>query len=169
MSNFVVGDRVQRGDGDTGEITGGTITIIIPPKRMKTNNYWSLSQLEKDEMTTYAHIKWDDGQEAVIDVDVLDREDSQMEREFRTKAVEISKEIDQKLRVASTALREAVEISEKHGIPFHANISSLRQGYTPESLYTLFPKIDKEFINTLTDVFNEYDGHVGWQHSRVCY
>lgn len=168
MSDFVVNDRVQWEDRNTGEVTGGIIVSVVSPKRMKTDNYWRLEQAEQDEMITHANVKWDDGTEDAVDIEDLDPEDSPIEREFRIKSKEISEAIDKKIDEASAALGEAVKLSEKHGIPFRSNISFLDQGYSPSTTRSIYSELDKEFVRTITGVYNEYDGE-GWEHSAVCY
>lgn len=162
---FKVGDRCQWQDRDTDELTGGTVESIIPPKRMKTNNYWSLPQAEQDEMITYATVKWDDGTADTVDMDDLDQEDSQLEREFRNTANEALPLIREKVKAASKLLDEAVELSEKYGIPFSSEISFLGQPYKPGSFEGKFSEIDSDFVDSVTGAYCEYEG---WQHSDVC-
>lgn len=165
MSTFNVGDRVQWEDRDTDEITGGTVDSIIPPKRMKTNNYWSLPQAEQDEMITYAVVKWDDNTADTVDMEDLDPEDSALEKEFRETAATALSLIQRKVVEASKALSEAVKISEEYGIPFSSEVSFLGQPYKPASFGSKFSEIDDDFVDAITGAYCEYEG---WQHSDVC-
>jgi hypothetical protein len=167
MSDFKVGDRVQWIDRDTDEVTGGTIESTIPPKRMKTNDYWRLPQSEQDEMITYANIKWDDNTSDSVDIDDLDPEDTQLEREFRLAAAPVLSEIQRKVTQASKLLSEAVKLSEEHGIPFNSDVSFLGQSYTPTSFSEKYPDLSSDLVYEITEASNEY-GDAGWEHSDVC-
>lgn len=162
---FKVGSRCQWHDRDTDEITGGEVESIIPPKRMKTNNWWSLPESEQQEMITYAVVKWDDGTTDTVDLDDLDQEDSTLEREFRNTANQVLVKIQEKVRAASKLLDEAVELSEQHGIPFSSEISFLGQPYKPTTFEEKYGEIDADFVDSVTGAYCEYEG---WQHSDVC-
>jgi hypothetical protein len=170
MSDFKVGDRVQWEDRDTDEVTGGTIESTIPPKRMKVNDHWNTSkysEAEREEMVTYANIKWDDNTSDSVDIDDLDPEDSQLEREFRTTANVVLVEIQKKVAESSRLLQEAVDLSEKHGIPFSSSVSFLGQSYTPSTFEEKYGEVDSDLAESITDAFGCMDGS-GWEHSDVC-
>lgn len=171
MSNiFVAGDRCQWEDRDNDEVTGGTVESIIPPKRMKTNDYWNTSkysEAEREEMITYAVVKWDDNTTDTVDMDDLDLEDSELEREFRNKANEVLYEIRKKCAASAKLLEEAVKLSEEHGIPFNSEVSFLGQSYFPNSFEEKYKGVDMDLVYSITDASSEY-GYGGWEHSDVC-
>jgi hypothetical protein len=170
MSHFKVGDRVQWVDRDTDEVTGGIIESTVPPKRMKVNDWWSTnkySEAEREEMITYANVKWDDNTTDAVDIDDLDREDSQLEREFRTEANAHLNEIFVKANAASDLLAEAVALSEKYGIPFQSPVSFLGQSYFPNTFKQKYKGVDTSFVYSVTYASSEY-GYGGWEHSDVC-
>lgn len=166
---FNVGDRCQWEDRDTDEVTGGTVESIIPPKRMKTNNYWSLPQSEQDEMITYAVVKWDDNTTDTVNMDDLDLEDNELEREFRNEANVVLSDIMSKVRLASKILQEAVDISEEHGVPFSSEISFIGQSYFPTTFSDKYGELDADFVDAITGASTSYYGDgAGWEHSDVC-
>lgn len=171
MSNtFQVGDRCQWEDRDNDEVTGGTVESIIPPKRMKTNDWWNTtkySEVEREEMVTYAVVKWDDNTSDTVDMDDLDLEDSELEREFRGKASEVLSEIYRKVSAASKLLTEAVKLSEEHGIPFNSEVSFLGQSYFPASFSEKYGDVNSDIVYAITEASSEH-GDSGWEHSDVC-
>jgi hypothetical protein len=119
-----------------------------------------------DEYFAHALVKFEDGSEETLRVDNLDVRDSELERAFRLAVPEAMEKIDHKIAIASKALSEACEISEKYGIPFSSYISFLSQGYKPESFEEKYGDVNGDIVSSLTDNSNEYSG---WQHSAVCY
>lgn len=91
-------------------------------------------------------------------------EKSKLEEEFKKTQELAEQEIDAALSKAHTALKEAMAISEKYGVPFYASISPLGQGYRPSSF--------EEKWGEILDELREYDiclpEYEGWQHSAVC-
>lgn len=167
MEKCIAGDRVQIVDYDTNGVKDGVVVNVIPPKKPKPKEYWRASEEEQKEFTTYVDVKWDDGTESQHDMDDLEEEDSEMERDFR-KAVHYADELIQaKLDEASAAINEAVKIAERHGIPFRSHVSPISNHYYPRSLEQKFEGLDKEFVQTITDTYNEYES-TGWKHSAVC-
>jgi hypothetical protein len=171
-NSFSVGERCQWEDRDTNEVFNGTVSSIIPSKRVKPKDWWDTSkytQADLDDMVTYANVTWDDGTEDAVDIDDLDSEDSELERQFRTTVNSVSDQIHKKLDEASAALSEAVALSEKHGIPFSASVSFLGQSYFPTSFPGKFGELDSDFVSGITGAYTEYYGEgVGWEHSDVC-
>jgi len=170
MSSFTVGDRVQWVDRDTDEVTGGTIESIIPPKRIKPNDWWNTSkysEAEREDMVTWANVKWDDNTSDSVDIEDLDTEDSPLEREFRTKAGEVLSEIYRKVSASAKLLEEAVKLSEEHGIPFSSSVSFLGQSYFPTSFESKYPDVSSDIVYAITEASSEYGG-AGWEHSDVC-
>lgn len=92
-----------------------------------------------------------------------------LEDEFAALVTAHKEEITEKLREASMALNEAVQLSEKYGIPFMSHISFLSQGYTPRSFEAKFGELEEDVVCHLTDCYpgGEYGGD-GWEHSAVC-
>jgi hypothetical protein len=113
-----------------------------------------------------------DNEEEVLDEEEedLDKEDLELAEEFQKLVTSITAKIDKHLKAASKELNKAIKLSEKHGVPFHSNISFLGQSYTPSTFSSSkFADLDRETISDITDVWDEYmmDGG-GWQHSAVC-
>ena len=168
MRNFSVGDRCQWIDRDTDEVTGGTVESVIPPKVMKPNNWWSYTKEQQEDFITYATVKWDDGTTDTVDMEDLDQEDSELEREFRLKANEVLLKIREKCAASAALLSEAVALSEEHGIPFNSEVSFLGQSYFPNSFKEKYKgELDSDLVYSITDASSEY-GYGGWEHSDVC-
>ncbi len=167
MDKVVAGDRVQLVDYDTSGVKDGVVTNVVPPKKEKPQEYWRCTEEERLEWTTFVDVKWDDGTESQHDMEDLEPEDSEMERDFR-KAYHYADDLIQaKVDEASAALREAVKLSERYGVPFRAHVSPISNQYYPRSLENKFDGIDREFVQGVTDTYNEYDS-TGWKHSAVC-
>lgn len=91
-----------------------------------------------------------------------------LELEFKALVDSIGKEIDAKVAAAEKLLDEAVELADRHGIPFYPRISALRQPYVPASFKERFGTLDKEEVSDLLEM-SEYNlGHVGWRRSQLC-
>lgn len=153
-----IGDRVQL-IGDGGSIHEGIwLSTTLPKKDPESNpSYWRLPPEELLDYQTLALVKWDDGEETSVDLYSITGVDSELERQFRLESRKIMIKIDKKLDAARKALREAVDLSEEHGIPFNSSISFLSQSYTPSSLSSIYSDLDKEFVTELTGAYNEYD------------
>jgi hypothetical protein len=168
--DWKIGDRVQIEDKDD-TIRVGVLTAVKTEQveRTRYNHSYSVmstkaekySELQIVQMT----VKWDDGVEEIVKQYGVHHEDSEMERSFRLACLEAQERIEEKLRAAMAALREAEKIADEAGIPFSAGISPLSQSYIPSSLEEKFPNVDRDFINDITGSYGEYDG---WQHSAVC-
>jgi len=111
----------------------------------------------------------EEGEEDEDDKDDEGEEDGELEAEFRKTYNEVGPHIEALLKDAMSLLDAAVELSEKHGIPFEANISPLSQSYTPTSYEKKFAGLSQDFVVDLTDAYpgGEYGGD-GWEHSAVC-
>jgi hypothetical protein len=118
-------------------------------------------------MITYANVKWDDNTTDCVDVEDLDPEDTQLEREFRTSATSVLDEIQKKVAAGAKLLEEAVALSEAHGIPFNSEISFLGQSYFPESFQEKYGDVNSDIVYAITEATSEY-GDAGWEHSDVC-
>lgn len=92
-----------------------------------------------------------------------------MEKEFEKLSNKISEEINIKLNEAAIKLNEAIEIAEKHGVPFSSGISFLPNSYVPTTMRTMHPNLSDEFMSETTGIYDDdcFDGH-GWYHSDVC-
>lgn len=92
-------------------------------------------------------------------------EKSKLEEEFKKTQELAEQEIFVALSKVHTALTEAIEISEKYGIPFYASICPLDQGYRPSSFEEKWGEILNELSEDNDFYLPEYEG---WQHSAVC-
>lgn len=162
-----VGTRVQRDENE--QVIGGVIESIDPAQRMRTNNWYSLSEAEQEEMTAYANIKWDNGATSRVAVGLVYFEDTEMERQFRNAATVANKLIREKLTTASQALDEAQKIADQYGVPFNSYISPLSQSYYPYTTHELYGDLDRDFVNDVTGAYHSEYGEEGWQYSAVCY
>jgi nucleosome binding factor SPN SPT16 subunit len=94
----------------------------------------------------------------------------ELEAEFKSLVDSVGAQIDEHVKAASIELRKAIELSEKHGVPFRPNISFLSNTYMPVSFSnSKFAKLDNDVICEIADVWGEYifEGG-GWEHSAVC-
>jgi hypothetical protein len=167
MEKCIVGDRVQHVDWETRAVKDGMAVEVTPPKKEKPKNYWDYSEEEQKDFATLVKVKWDDGSESEEDMDDLDPEDSEMERDFRKAAHHADDLIQAKLDEASAAINEAVKIAERYGVPFRSHVSTLSNEYFPRSTEKKYPELDREFIQNITDTYNEYESS-GWKRSAVC-
>ncbi len=166
---FNVGDRCQWEDRDTDEVTGGTVESILPPKVEKPSDWWRYTETEQQEFITYVTVKWDDNTTDTVDMDDLDPEDNDLEREFRTASSDILSDIQRKVKAASKLLQDAVDLSEKHGIPFSSEISFLGQSYFPTTFSDKYGELEADFVDAITGATTAYYGEdAGWEHSDVC-
>ena len=128
------------------------------------SNKWA--ETRKEALFSLVEYLWDKFQKEKIDIEELDLQDSELERQFRNTANTFLDDIHSQLVIASNALDKAVELSEAHGIPFSSCISFLGQSYFPSSLNDKFGNLDREFIESITSATNPYGE--GWEHSAVC-
>ncbi len=95
-------------------------------------------------------------------------DNKQLEEEFLALVSSIGEQIKAKIRIAEQALDEAVDLADKHGIPFYSEVSQIGQSYVPDSFDERFESLDKETVADLLDI-SEYNlNHMGWRHSQVC-
>jgi hypothetical protein len=165
MDTVQVGDRVQFNHDGTME--DGEVISVTPAEKERPEDYWRHSEEEQRKFWDTATVRWDNGGESTMSVHELDPQDSELEREFRNVNSEALEKINAKVAEASAALREAVKISEKYGVPFGAGISFLSNDYYPKSFEDKFGELDSDFVSDITDTYNEY-GDYGWTHSAVC-
>jgi hypothetical protein len=102
------------------------------------------------------------------DKDQLETNFEQLVEKFKSLCDEVSPKIQSHLDKARKELDRAVELSEKHGIPFSAGVSLLGNNYMPRSFKkSEFKDLDEKVISDLTDVY--IDGsYPGWEYSAVC-
>lgn len=165
--NFKIGDRVQTVGWLNGKqvISTGEVLDTVTETRPK-NRYPSYGRApELEHYVTSAKVKWDDGREETISAYQIRFEDNEFEKEFRKVYLETSDEINEKLKLASKYLDEAVKLSEERGVPFSTGISFLGQSYKPASFSEKWSNVDEETMREITETYNEYDG---WEHSAVC-
>jgi hypothetical protein len=94
---------------------------------------------------------------------------SKLEADFKQLMDTVGEEIFQRVRLAEENLRAAVELSDKHGIPFFSNVSELGQAYVPNSFSNKWKKLSKELVRDLTEVFpDDLKNGDGWSHSQIC-
>ena len=95
---------------------------------------------------------------------------SNLEQKFRDTFAKYNPEIQEKVTEAAELLKQAVEISEQHGLPFYPQASivdGLAQGYFPKSFDAFFSELmqeDSDIVNELTGVY-QYEEQTGWQSS----
>lgn len=87
---------------------------------------------------------------------------SPLEKKYLETKEAVTKEINEKLEIASKAISEATQLAEEHGISFDANVSPLSQVYRAASFEEKWPELDKSWSKD----FPEYGG---WEYSAVCY
>jgi hypothetical protein len=103
-----------------------------------------------------------------------DRE--QLEHEFAETFNKVHPEIQAKLEQASALIKEAVALSETHGVPFRPakGLLGFRMSYIPSSLKKKFPpeftdEMDDEWYDFWTSLTGAHGGEYdGWQSSQVC-
>ena len=89
-----------------------------------------------------------------------------LEEEFKQLVEENRSAIEAKIAEATRALKEAMALSDKCGVPFNSSVSLLRQNYFPTT-FDKFAKLDGDTLYELTETY--YDGYGdGWEHSQVC-
>lgn len=91
---------------------------------------------------------------------------TELELEFKAHWEKYEAKIQEHVDAAARALQKAVDLADKHGIPFYSSVSFLGQNYTPAVL-DKFADLDQSTIDDITGTYNEYGGE-GWQHSDVC-
>jgi len=96
-----------------------------------------------------------------------------LEQEFADACASVSKEIQTHLTQAGIALQKAIDIAEKHGVPFNSNISFLNNSYVPESFSSSkFASMDDGEIAEIAGIYSDYLSDIlfsgGWLHSAVC-
>lgn len=102
--------------------------------------------------------------------------ESPLAKEFDQHCQSIGKQISEKLAIARQALKDATDLADQHGVPFHAGISPLRNSYVPKNFpgKSKFAKLDQEVICEIAGVYGEYitdmfdSSYGGWLHSAVC-
>lgn len=101
---------------------------------------------------------------------VEDTKLTELEQEFKELVEDNLSKIEEKVAIAARALREAVELSEKFGVPFHSSVSFLDQPYVPSSFNQKFTQLGEEKFDKMCTVglWQIEDVGCGWQHSDVC-
>lgn len=97
-------------------------------------------------------------------------EEKSLEEEFRDLYNAHIEEIMEEINKASAALKKAVALSEKYGVPFNSSIYWVSNNYIPKS-YTesKFKGLEAEVLEEIAQVYNEYGVSQGWEHSEFCY
>lgn len=101
----------------------------------------------------------------------------QLEREWTETFHKVHPEIQAKLEQASNLIKEAVALSEAHGIPFRPEkaVLGFRMSYIPRSLKEKLPPTvedgwDDDWYDFWTSLTGAHGGgeYDGWQSSQVC-
>jgi hypothetical protein len=104
---------------------------------------------------------------------LLQEESAKLEREFEEVFNKVHPEIQEKIAQAAALIKEATEISEKHGIPFRPKKGTPYQmSYLPRSFKKKWGQLISgdegyEFVVDLTDAYGDTT-YGGWQSSQVC-
>jgi hypothetical protein len=93
---------------------------------------------------------------------------TKLEREFEELCDSIGDEIHDHVLTAQRALRSAVALSDKHGIPFYTNVSEIGQPYIPSAFRKKYGSLNKDFVCNLTEVLEADLNEIGWQTSTIC-
>jgi hypothetical protein len=90
-----------------------------------------------------------------------------LEEKFVKIKNEVGKLIEEQLDIAEAAMNEAVNLSNKHGIPFDSSVSQIYQSYVPSSVKN--HGLSAEQLSDLTglDKYALEDAY-GWLHSMIC-
>jgi hypothetical protein len=89
---------------------------------------------------------------------------SELEKEFISLIDTHYSIIVDKIREADKLLTEAIELSEKHGMPVPAPILD-QEAYIPNSFFTKFAELDLSLVRKLCKVYVSSDTYYGWQNS----
>lgn len=97
-------------------------------------------------------------------------EENQLAKEFEDHIAAHRDEIRAAEKLAIEALRKAVALADKYGVPYRFGISFLGNSYVPAAFIdSKFRKLEDEVICDIAGVWGDYlleDS--GWQHSAVC-
>lgn len=101
----------------------------------------------------------------------IDKKSSELEEEFKVIYELGSKQIAAQLEIAENAIKTAVELSKKFGIPFITSYSKINQSYVPGEFVEKFGELNDLFLDG--DILFNYDvDHLkrggGWKHSAIC-
>lgn len=93
--------------------------------------------------------------------------ENDLEREFLRTFNAVHDKIQENLHQASLLIEQACQLADDNGIPFKPKfpLCGFKMSYIPQSYEDKFPKLDRDFMNNLTDA---YGGYEGWQTSQVC-
>lgn len=98
-----------------------------------------------------------------------------LEKEFEKAVKKADEEIQQHFDAAVKAIKEAVKISEKYGVPYRFPVSLLNNTYTPKSFDKKWEKlreVDVDDSDKYLDLFDNlevpFPGYYGWEYSDVC-
>lgn len=162
-----VGGRVQL--VESSGIQEGVLEAVVPAKsNQRPDNWYFVPETEPHDWEPTGRVKWDIGITTEVRLSRLDPVDSPIERKFRLAVTQANAEMNKHLEDASEALRKAVEVAEKYGVPFDSNISPIGNTYSPESVRSLHPKVSTDFIDSLTGTYDEENyEYGGWKHSAA--
>ncbi len=99
----------------------------------------------------------------------MDDNEKQLENEFLALCSTIGEQIKLKVALAEKNLAEAVELADKHGIPFDSGVSEISQSYVPPLFGERFGTLDKETVASLLNMSQwDLDHNNGWERSAIC-
>lgn len=88
-----------------------------------------------------------------------------LEKQFREAVKEVTKEINKHIVNSRVELNKAVELAEKHGVPFRSSMVDMdrSRAYVPRSFSSKWEDLDDEFLyDELDGDFSSYDS--GWEY-----
>jgi hypothetical protein len=117
------------------------------------------SELSSDELRTLL-VKKQEEEKKEAEKSQLESK-SALEAEFLKVQKESRVLIEKKLIQLNQTLSEAVNVSEKYGIPFE--VSAFGYTYTPDSFQEKFDALDRDWLSQNTNIMP--DEYPGWQSS----
>lgn len=100
----------------------------------------------------------------------LDKGFTPEEAQYAAAAVPILVQISKLIEQAETAIYEAVELADKHGVTFQSPVSLIYNNYTPQSFFEKWSKLipkDSEIYDELP-AGGAPEEYPGWTHSAIC-
>jgi len=90
---------------------------------------------------------------------------ARLESEFKDTMNKVKSLIDEKLSKAEEELRQAVALSEEHGVPFYSEVEGMlaARRYFPHSFDKKWGDIDRDL---LCDEYEIYNRDTGWEYWR---
>ncbi len=156
---FKVNDKVQKIVDYYGDILDAVITKIILPTETKPANWRYTNYNDRHKYEINFELTFDDKTTQIVFLEDFEKRDTPLERQFRVKYLETTKQINDKVEQAQQLLQEAINISDEKGVPFNSKISPINQPYIPKNVKNK-KKVHKIFGYDLSNS--------GWLHSDIC-